>query len=163
MTAPQLSPGFLSQVPKVFGTEVGQGMAFEMTPDVFDGIEFRCVCRQAGQNEVALRPLDVTPHRTAAMHRQTIPDHQQFAGNLATEVAKKLGGLSAFDTAPIETKIKLPPGNAGDDGELAPRVMEYQLRVWPLGAQVRTTLGRSEMPLSSTKTMVSGLPSGTFF
>ena len=48
LTAPQLSPGFPSQVPKVPGTEVGQGMAFETTPDVFDRIEFRGASRQAG-------------------------------------------------------------------------------------------------------------------
>jgi hypothetical protein len=27
------------------------------------------------------------------MHRQTIPDHQQFAGNLAAEVAEKFRSL----------------------------------------------------------------------
>src|SRR5271156_5262942 len=120
LTASQVSPGFPAQVAKVFRTEVGQGMAFEVTPDLFDWIEFRGVSWQVGQDQVALRPLDVPPHRPAAMHGQTVPDHQQFGGNLAAEVAEKLRRLPAFDAAAIEAKIKFPPGNAGDNGELAP-------------------------------------------
>ena len=83
LAAPQLSPGFPAQVRQVFRTEVRQGMTFEMSPNVFDGIEFRCVRRQLGQHKVACGSFDVVAHRSAAMPRQTIPDHQLLAGNLA--------------------------------------------------------------------------------
>ena len=47
LAAPELSPGLPAQVRNVFGTEVGQSVAFEMAPDVFDGVEFWGVSRQA--------------------------------------------------------------------------------------------------------------------
>src|SRR5579864_5280639 len=128
LTAPQLSPGLPAQVGNVFGTEVGQRVAFEVTPDVFDWVEFGCISGQAGQSDVALRPLDVTLHRPAAVDCQTVPDHQQFAGNLTAEVARKLHRLPAFDAAAIEAEIKLPPGDPCNDGEFAPSVTENQLR-----------------------------------
>src|SRR5208282_3224440 len=128
LAAPQLSAGLPAQVGNVFGTEVGQSVAFEMAPDVFDGVEFRSVSRQACQNDVALRPLDVTLYHPTAVDGQPVPDHQQFAGNLPAEVAQKLHRLSAFDTAAIEAEVKLPPSDARDDGEFAPGVTENQLR-----------------------------------
>src|SRR5208337_4080551 len=154
LTASQLSPSLPAQVGNVFGTEVGQGMAFEMAPDVFDGVEFRGVSRQACQNDVALRPLDIALHHPTAVDGQPIPDHQQSAGNLTTKVAQKLRRLSAFDAAAIEAEVKLPPSDACDDGEFAPSMTENQLRGLASGSQVRTTLGRSDRPLSSTKTRV---------
>src|SRR5208337_1767542 len=128
LTASQLSPSLPAQVGNVFGTEVGQGMAFEMAPDVFDGVEFRGVSRQACQNDVALRPLDIALHHPTAVDGQPIPDHQQSAGNLTTKVAQKLRRLSAFDAAAIEAEVKLPPSDACDDGEFAPSMTENQLR-----------------------------------
>src|SRR5882762_613616 len=101
LTAPQLSPGFFSQMPEVLGTEIGQGMAFEMAPDVFDRIELRSVSRQTSQNQLALGLLDVSFYGAAAMHGQAVPDHQQFATNLAAEVAEKLRSLAALDAAAI--------------------------------------------------------------
>ncbi len=163
LTAPQLSPGFASQVPKVFGAEVGQSMAFEMAPDVFDRIEFWGVGRQAGQNDVALGPLDTAPHRTTAMHCQPVPDHQQFAGNLAAEVAEKLRGLSAFDAAAIEAKIKLPPGNPGQDGEFAPGMTENQLRGLPFGSPSAYDTGALRKTAFINKDNRSAFLQGLFF
>jgi len=128
LAAPQLAPGLTAEVEQILRTKVGQGMAFEVSPDVFDRIEFGSVGRQMGQHQIALRPFHVPAHRPAAMHRQTVPDDQQFARNLAAEVAEKLRRLPALDAALIETKIKLPPGDASDDGKLAPRMTEDQLR-----------------------------------
>ena len=135
LCAPQLSPGLPAQVRDVSGTEVGQHVALEMAPDVFGGVEFWGVSRQACQNDVALRPLDVMLHRPTAVDGQTVPDHQQFAGNLTAEVAQKLHRLSAaFDAAAIEAEVKLPPSDTRDDGEFAPGVTENQLRGLAFGS-----------------------------
>src|SRR6267143_2930366 len=127
LTAPQLSPRLSAQVKQVFQTEVRQGMLLEMSPNIFDGVEFRGVSRQLRQVKLALGSLDIAAHRPAAMHGQPVPDHQQRARNLAAQVAEKLDGLPAFDAAAREAKVKFPPSDAGDDGELAPRVTEHQL------------------------------------
>src|SRR5262245_25284040 len=81
----QLSARFPAQVQKIFRAEVGQRMAFEMTPDVFDRIEFRSISRKICQDDLALSVFDVASNRATAMHRQTVPDHQQLAANLATK------------------------------------------------------------------------------
>ncbi len=128
LAAPQLSPGLPTQVGNIFGTEVGQRVAFKMAPDVFDRVEFRGVSRQACQSDAAVRSLDVPLHHPTAVDGQTVPDHQQFAGNLTAEMAQKLHRLTAFDAAAIEAKVKLPPSDARDNGEFAPSVTENQLR-----------------------------------
>jgi hypothetical protein len=154
LAAPQLSLGLPTQVGNIFGTEAGQRVAFEMAPDVFDRVEFRGVSRQACQSDAAVRSLDVPLHHPTAVDGQTVPDHQQFARNLTAEMAQKLHRLTAFDAAAIEAKVKLPPSDARDNGEFAPSVTENQLRGLASWGQVRTTLGRSDKPLSSTKTRV---------
>lgn len=128
LSALELSPGFPSQVPEVLRTEIGQSVVFETAPDVFSWIEFWSIGWKTGQDQIALGPLDVFLDRAAAMHCQTVPDDQQFARNLPAQVPQKLCGLLATDAAAIESKVKLPPGNASDDRELAPRVTENQLR-----------------------------------
>src|ERR1700678_1418854 len=128
LTAPQVAAGFASQFRKVFRTEVGQGMAFEVAPDVFNRVEFGRVSGQTRQDDLAFCAPDVPLHGSAAMDGQTVPDHQQFTAHLAAEVAEKLCGLPAFDTAAIESKIELPPGNASDDRDFAPGMTENQLR-----------------------------------
>src|SRR5260221_4616652 len=133
LAAPQLASRFPSQVRQVFRTEVRQGMTFEMSPNVFDGIESRCVGRQLRQHEVTCSAFDVGAHGSAAMHCQAIPNHQQLAGNLAAKVAEELHRLPAFDAAAIQAKVKFPPSDARDDREFAPRMTEHQLRRLPLG------------------------------
>jgi hypothetical protein len=59
LATPQLPAGFPSQVRKISRTEVGQGMAFEMAPDVFDRIEFQGVSRKVRQNHPALSAFNV--------------------------------------------------------------------------------------------------------
>src|SRR6185369_4626314 len=128
LAAAQLASSFPAQLRQVFRTEVRQSMTLEMSPNVFDGIEFRSVRRQLRQNEVAGGSFDAGAHCPAAMHRQAIPDHQQLAGNLAAKVAKELHRLAAFDAAAIEAKVKLPPSDTCDDRKFAPRMTENQLR-----------------------------------
>lgn len=48
--AAQLAPGFIGQMLPITRTEVGQGVAFEMPPDVFRRIQFGRVGRQAGHD-----------------------------------------------------------------------------------------------------------------
>src|ERR1044072_8352894 len=144
LAASQLASGFPAQVWQGFWTKVRQGMTLEMSPNVFDGIEFRGVRRQSRQREVTGSALNVGLHGPAAMHRQAIPDHQELAGNLTAKVAKELHRLPTFDAAAIQAKVKFPPSDARDDRELAPRVTEHQLRGLSFGGPRRSEEHTSE-------------------
>lgn len=133
LTAPQLTTGFLPQVGQVFRTKVRQGVPFEMPPDVLDGIELGGVRRESRKDEITGRTLDIGAHVATAMHRQSIPDHQQRSGNLAAEVTEKLHRLPAVDAPPIQTEVEFPPSDARDDREFAPRMTEHQLGCSPFG------------------------------
>src|SRR2546425_11116014 len=122
LAAPQLSPGLPTQMRNVFRTKVRQRVTFEVAPDVFGRVEFRGVSWQLCQNNLARRACHVIAHCPAAMHGQTVPDHQQPTRNLPAQVAQKLHRLPAFDATAIEAKVKLPPGAAGDDREFPPSV-----------------------------------------
>ena len=49
LAAPELAARFPTQVRKILRTEVRQGVAFEVAPDVFGGVEFGGVGWQPGQ------------------------------------------------------------------------------------------------------------------
>src|SRR5689334_902225 len=127
LAAPQLTTGFLAQMRDVLGTEVRQGVTFEVAPDVFGRVEFRRVGGQSRQHDVSGRTLHVVLHPPAAMHRQAVPDHQQPAFHLAAQVAQELHRLRGFDAAAIKPKVKLPPGDAGNHRKISPSVIESQL------------------------------------
>jgi len=132
LAAPKLPPRFPAQMWNILGTEVRQGMSFQMAPDVFGGIEFRRVSRQLRQNDLTVGTLHVITHFSAAVHGQAVPDDQQSPANLAAQVTQKLHRLPALDGAAKETKVKLPPSDAGDHREFAPRMAENQLGCFSL-------------------------------
>ena len=66
LTAPELTPRLSAPVRNVLRTEVRQGMALEMTPDVFGGVEFGRVSRQPSQGDLAARALHIVAHLATA-------------------------------------------------------------------------------------------------
>ena len=117
LAAPELTARFPAQVRNILRTEVRQGVAFEMAPDVFGRVEFGRVSRQVGQYDLTARALHIVAHPATAMHGQAIPNDEQPPANLATQVPQKLHRLAAFDAAAKEAKVELPPGDASDDRE----------------------------------------------
>ena len=131
--AAQLSAGFVGQLLPVAGTEVGQGVSFEMPPNVFRWIQFGRVGRQAGHDQATVGILDEVLNATAAMCGESVPDHQEASGKLPHQMAQKINDLGGADGAAIETEIESPPRDARDDGQFAPVEIERQLRGLSLG------------------------------
>jgi len=90
LAAAQVASGFPPQMDEVAGTEVSQRMVLQMTPDVFRGIEFGGIGRQAGQHELPGALLDIAPDGAAAVDGQAIPDNQELARDLAAQVRQEL-------------------------------------------------------------------------
>src|SRR5438309_5395317 len=84
--------------------------------------------------------LHKVPPGAAAVARQTIPDDQQFAGNVAQPMREKLDDLRAAKVTPAIADRIFPLKGYGSTG------------VRPRGAQVRQRCGRWLNPLSSMKT-----------
>src|SRR5690242_20064687 len=122
----QLAASEGGQVGEIIGGEVGQPVLFEIAPDIFDGIEFGRVSRQGGGVNVALEALEIVPHRPAPVNHGSIPNDQQFAGQLALKVFQKLDDLRAFDGSRIKSEIEVPDGDAADDRQLLPVEVKFQ-------------------------------------
>jgi len=95
-------------------------MGFEMTPHVFDRVEFWRVSREAFQDDAPSGGGDVILNQQTAMDRRTVPQDQNFAGNMPLQVPEKLNHLWAFDTALMNLKVKPPQRQAANDGEAFP-------------------------------------------
>ena len=54
------------------------------------------------------------------MDRRTIPQDQDFAGDMPLQVPEKLNDLGAFDAALVDLKVKPPQGQAANDGKAFP-------------------------------------------
>lgn len=88
------------------------------------------------------------------MARQTTPDDQQFAGNMAQQMREKLDDLSAANGSGKQPKVEVPPRHAGDRRQRLPVEVIFSNGGCPRGAQVRQRCGRWLNPLSSMKTIV---------
>lgn len=131
--ATECSAGFAGQVHQVLRAEVGQGMAFQMPPDVFGRVEFGSVSRQPGQVQAITDRSDEVLDLTAAVCRQAVPDDQQLAPDLAQEPAEEIDDLRRLDRPTIEPEVELPPRDSGDHRQFPPVEVKRQLRRLPAG------------------------------
>ena len=95
-------------------------MLFPVSPDVFDGIQFGSICRQVLDLNVTLQGVEVIPHETTAMRRQTIPNDQQRTRDVSDQRFQETNHLRALDRAGIEPEVEAPERQAGDGGQRLP-------------------------------------------
>ena len=134
--------------------QVGEFALFHVRPDVFDGVKLWSIGRERLQHELLAARFDVVANDAAAVSGQAIPDDQKLAGDLFGQRLEEFDELRAAHCPAEEPEVKTPEGNAGDQREVVQRKLYCSTGVCPIGAQVRTRVGRSEMPVSSMKTMV---------
>jgi len=127
LAAAQSAPGLATEFPEVGGTEVGEGVAFEMRPDILDRVEFGSVSGQLGEHDGTGGALDPSSDQAAAVNRQPVPNHQQRAADLAPELPEEVHRLGPADCAGIQAEVEPPPCHPGDHGELFPSEGKMQL------------------------------------
>ena len=107
MAAPELPSRFPAQVRNVLRTEVRQGVAFAMAPNVFGGVEFGRVGRQPHQDDPTSRALEtpahspqepphvaeMQPHRALAFARGGHPRQRPEGVEKTTGLGALCGGL----------------------------------------------------------------------
>jgi hypothetical protein len=87
---------------------------FPVGPQILDRVQFRRIGREKLQPQASSLLLHKVPHGAAAMARQTIPDDQQFAGNVAQQMREKLEDLRAANGSGKQPEVEVPPGHARD-------------------------------------------------
>jgi hypothetical protein len=95
-------------------------MMFEIGPDVFDWIQFWGIRGQTLDQDAALYASQVFANYAAAMGRQSIPDNEQVARQVAKQMLKKQNHLLAPDGLLEDLEIEVPHGDPGDDREGLP-------------------------------------------
>jgi len=117
-----------------------------MTKDVFAGIQFWRVRGKIFQLNTPILTLHKQFDQSTAVRGQPIPDHQQWARNVAQEVTEKFNQLRRPNGSVEQPKVKVPPANAGDQGQYLPIEVILQhrrLSFWCPGAVVVRSLTQS--------------------
>jgi hypothetical protein len=83
LEAPESAPRFGAQVPEVSGTEVREFVMLEMTPEVLGGVEFRSIGGKPFHLDGPLLGFDELPNESAPMSRQTVPNDEDVARDMA--------------------------------------------------------------------------------
>lgn len=109
-----------SQFPGMVGNEVGDLMAFEVTPHVFNRIEFRCIGWQALNLDPSLGGKDEVANQDTTVDGCPIPDHKYFGWNVPLEMFQELDHLQALDAAGMDLEVESPQGQGPDDREAFP-------------------------------------------
>lgn len=109
-----------AQFPCLRGDQIADLMVFEMAPHVFDGIEFRCICRQTLHPQLAFSGSHVVPHKCAAMNWCTVPNQQDFSTDMTPEMPEKFDDLGSLDTASVDLEIKLPQSQPSNNRKAFP-------------------------------------------
>ena len=111
---------------QVIERQVGQGIGFEVTPDVFGGVQLGSIgWEELGVETGALSQSCL--HPSAAMGPQAIPQQDPVAGQLVQELGQELTGPLGGDVAAgMEAEIEMHSvplrvdDQSGDDGNLLP-------------------------------------------
>jgi hypothetical protein len=103
-----------AELPEFSRAQVGQFVLFEVAPDMFDRVQFRCIAGQPLQSEAVALSGDKVTDQSAAMARKTIPDHQQGSAQVAHQVLEKLDDLGPLDGPRKQFEIEVPPRDSGD-------------------------------------------------
>ena len=91
-----------------------------MSPHIFDRIEFGRIRGQSLDHDSTSRSSYVIFDQHAAMNRRTIPNDEDFFGNMPLEMSQELDHFGAFDAAGMDLKIEPPERQATDDRKAFP-------------------------------------------
>lgn len=118
--ATQSSGGMETQFPAVSDEEVGDLVLFEVSPQIFDRIEFWRIGRQPLDPEASVALRQQRLDRFAAVNGSAIPDDQQFAWQMPEQRLEEFRGAFPVDAALVDPEVKLPQREARDDRQFVP-------------------------------------------
>jgi hypothetical protein len=87
-----------------------------LSPNVFIGVEFRGIRREAVHMQSAVTAGRVLLDQTPAMNRTAIPQQHDWLVKMALEVAQKLRNLNVCDVLAMKTNVQPQPAATGRNG-----------------------------------------------
>ena len=121
------------QFAQIVGTVVGQRVSFEPRPQIFDGVDVRCVRRQERDLDMPVQSVQILSHETAAMCPQTIPDDQQRLLQVGFERLEETDDFLLLDAALVQPEQTIGARESGNDRDVIPVEVELDDGGLPLG------------------------------
>nr|WP_238325786.1 hypothetical protein [Bryobacter aggregatus] len=75
----EFSSGHFTELPEIFGADIREFVLLEMSPDIFDGIQFGSVSWKPKSLDAAITTCDEILNELAAMSSQSVPYDQDLA------------------------------------------------------------------------------------
>ena len=121
------------QLGEIVGAVVGQRMAFEPRPKVFDRIQIGRVRGQKGNLDMSVDRIQILAHQEAAMRPQTIPDHKQRLAQVRFERFQELDDFFLLDTTLVQPEQAVGASETSDDRDMMPVEVKLDNRRLALG------------------------------
>jgi hypothetical protein len=105
----------LSKMPKVFGNAVCDA-SFEVVPNKFVGVKLRRVSREVKGLD-ARNPFKDLSDKLGPVERAFVPENEELAGKVTSQVLNKFSDLRGTDVFAVETGVKSEPFSFGRDAD----------------------------------------------
>jgi len=113
LAAFELASSGVLQFGQVVGAEVGQGVALEPSPQLFDRIQVWGVAGPQRHLDGAIRAVEVLAHDAALVLRCAVPHDHQLAPELRAQRFEELDDLRPFDRAVVQAEQEVCTGLYG--------------------------------------------------
>ena len=144
----ELAARTVVQFGQALGTIVCQGMALEPRPEVLHRIEFRSVCGQSFDHDLAARGIDIVAHPAAAVSLGPVPQDKQWSSKVTLQCVEEFHDTLLVDRAVVQAKAESGAMQPGDCGNMIPVEAELHdgaLSLGCPGANPRGTLRESRL------------------
>ena len=129
-------------------TIVGQRMALQPCPQIFDRIQVGRVGRQERHLDVAVGRVQILEDEFTVVRSQPVPDNQQRLLQVRAQRLEELDVLFFLDRAFVQSKQAVPARQAGNDRDVRPIEVELNDGRLPLrrpGAYSRGSFAQSRL------------------
>ena len=123
-------------------------MLFPVGPQILHWVQFGSIGGKVFQPQTPFLLLYELPYCTAAVTGQSIPNDQQFPGNVAQQMGEELDDLRAADRSRKQAEVEVPPSHARDRRQALPVEVVLQhrrLSAWCPGAAAVGTFAQSAL------------------
>jgi len=116
----QRGGGLEPQFPSLGCDQISDLMGFEVSPHVFDRIEFRSVGGKPLDLDPSAGGGDIVSDQYAAVNRGPIPENKYFPRKVPLKMLQKIEDLGAFDAASVNLEVEPPKRQPPNDREAFP-------------------------------------------
>ena len=139
----------MMQLSQGIGAEIGQRVALEPSPEIFNRVEFGRIRGQALEDDLTVGRIHIVAHQTAAVRPGAVPNDQEPPAIVSLERLEELEHFLFLDRTIVQPEGDTGQMHAGNDRHMIPVEVNCTTGLCPLSAQVRTRVGRCDSPDSS--------------